>query len=86
MAASKPKAAEAVKPARRYFIVNPAGALHEVTREHASELLRSPGFRMATPAEVEQLHAQGGEQRFDQPICTPWSPDPDVQMGDPDAE
>jgi hypothetical protein len=35
---------------------------------------------MATAAEVAELDARGGEQRADDPICTPWSPDPDSQI------
>jgi hypothetical protein len=60
----------------RYFIVNKAGAIHEVTREHAEERLRQVGFRMATKAEITQYLGQGGNQRHDEPICPPWSPEP----------
>lgn len=81
--AARPAVADA--PARRYFVVNKAGAIHECDREHARWRLGQVGYRMATPAEVAELAARGGEQRADDPICTPWSPDPDAQI-DPDAE
>lgn len=71
-------ARRAASSEKRYFIVNPAGAIHEVTREHARERLKVVGWRMATSAEVAELNARGGNQRADDPICTPWSPDPDV--------
>lgn len=82
---AQPATQSAPKAGRRYFIVNKAGAIHEVDREHARERLRQVGYRLATPAEVAELEARGGEQRADNPICTPWSPDPDAQI-DPDAE
>lgn len=60
----------------RFFIVNPAGAIHEVTEEHAQARLYLPGWRSATLDEVKELMARGGEQRFDEPICEPWRPAP----------
>ncbi len=78
-----PKPAAAAPVGRRYFIVNKAGAIHEVDREHARVRLAQVGFRMATAAEVAELEARGGEQRANDPICTPWSPDPDALI-DPD--
>lgn len=75
------KKAPAAAPAgRRYFIVNKAGAIHECDREHAKMRLGQIGFRMATPAEIAELEARGGEQRANDPICQPWSPDPDAQI------
>lgn len=64
------------KKQKRYFIVNPAGAIHEVSFDHAQELLRKPGYRSATSAEVEKLRQAGGNQRFDKPICTPFKATP----------
>lgn len=79
--ATKPKAPAAAPVGRRYFIVNPKGCIHEVERDHAATRLKSsPGWRMATAAEVAELDARGGEQRADSPVCTPWSPDPDAQI------
>lgn len=61
---------------KRYFIVNPAGAIHEVDYDHAQERLKQPGYRSATKAEVKKLQAAGGNQRFDQPICEPFKATP----------
>jgi hypothetical protein len=81
---SKPKrravAATETAPARRYFLVNPKGAIHEADREHCRERLKVAGWRLATAAEIQALEDAGGEQRFDRPICAPWSPDPDAQL------
>ncbi|MCK5641112.1 MAG: hypothetical protein KAJ19_09955 [Gammaproteobacteria bacterium] len=37
---------------REYFIVNPKGTIHIVTREHAQMRLASPGWRMANAKEI----------------------------------
>ena len=37
---------------REYFIVNPKGTIHIVTREHAQSRLASPGWRMAVSEEI----------------------------------
>jgi hypothetical protein len=79
----RPEPIDAPAP-RRYFIVNPAGCIHEVDREHARWRLGFTGWRMASKAELDELTARKGEQRCDSPICEPWSPDPDAQI-DPDA-
>lgn len=76
----KPSEPKQPKAPRRYFIVNPKGAIHEVDREHARERLRLPGWRMATPEEVARLEGAKGHQVFDKPICPRWSPDPDAQL------
>lgn len=67
---------------KRFFVVNPAGAVHEVTEEHARELLAKIGYRNATAVEVKKLNSQRGnlkpgEQRFDEPICEPFSATPE---------
>lgn len=62
---------------KRYFIVNPAGAIHEVTKTHASSVLKMPGYRQATAAEVKQLQAANGNQRADAPICKPFTTEPE---------
>lgn len=66
----------ATPAAPRYFIVNPAGTIHECDADHARWRLRQPGYRQATLEEVQELVARGGNQRFDDPICEPWSPEP----------
>lgn len=73
-------AAETPKAPRRYFIVNPKGAIHEVSREHARERLAKPGWRMASAAEIEIFATANGNQVADKPLCARWSPDPDVQL------
>lgn len=67
---------------KHYFIVNPAGAIHEVTYELAKELLGKVGYRNATPAEVKKLNSRrgnvaAGNQRFDKPICEPFVATPE---------
>lgn len=83
-AAPQPKAApepdESAKPERRYFIVNPAGAIHEVSREHAKERLAQVGYRMATPAEVAAYLKADGNQRVGKPLAAPHQVDPDVAL------
>lgn len=63
---------------KRYYIVNPAGAVHEVTRDHAVVRLKQPGYRMATPDEVAAYQA-ARLQRYDRPIATPWDPETQVE-------
>lgn len=78
---------------RTYYIVNPAGAIHEVTREHMKVRLAQPGFRAPTAEELKEYRLrrehgnqrrQGGGrpfiQRFDRPLAEPFSTDPDDQM------
>jgi hypothetical protein len=85
MASKRPTPAPAAEQSERpYYIVNPKGCIHIVDRAHAANRLRQVGWRMATAAEREAYHANG-EQRFDRPLATPWSPDPDAQL-DVDAE
>lgn len=83
--------APAPKPARRrrggepervYHLVNPKGAIHTATREHARVRLAQPGWRLATAEEIAALEEVGGHQVFDAPICKPWSPDPALQLGE----
>lgn len=59
---------------RVLYVVNPSGAVHDVTEEHARELLRNPGWRVATQAEIDQLAAQHGHQEADNPIAARWEP------------
>lgn len=58
----------------RFFLVNPKGAVHEVTQEHAEQRINAdPRYRMATEDEVAAF-LSAGEQRADEPIGTPWAP------------
>lgn len=61
---------------KRYYIVNPAGAIHEVTKEHASNRLRQTGWRMASADEVKAYKSER-VQRFDRPLAQPWTDEPD---------
>jgi hypothetical protein len=67
------------------WIVNPGGALHLVSREHAREKFREVGWRKATAAEIAELEKRQGNQRFDDPIAEPWTPEP-TEEGVGDAE
>lgn len=62
----------------RYFIVNPAGAVHEVTKDEATWRLSQQGYRAATKGEVAELFARGGNQTADDPICNSWNPKPEA--------
>ncbi|RLC72517.1 MAG: hypothetical protein DRI81_16270 [Chloroflexi bacterium] len=72
----KPKAQSKSK---RYFIVNPAGAVHEVTRGHARSRLAEVGYRMATAAEVA-AYKKAPAHRGLGPVAVAWSPEPDVEV------
>lgn len=65
----------AAKKEKRFFIVNPAGAVHEVPEAIAKERLGQVGYRMATKAEVDAYLA-ADVQRFDRPIAEPFNPEP----------
>ena len=65
----------ATKKAARFFIVNPAGAVHEVPEAMAKERLAQVGYRMASKTEVEAYLA-ADVQRFDRPIAEPFNPEP----------
>lgn len=62
-----------------YYIVNPAGAIHGVTRAHAADRLKTAGWRLATEEEIAAYLGQS-IQRHDRPICAPWTADPDKQL------
>ena len=49
------------RTAREYFIVNPRGIIHEVTRDHAAKRLKSPGWRVPTPEELEIYRSRRDE-------------------------
>lgn len=77
MARKRQPAQPKPKPNLRYFIVNRAGTVHEVTEEHARMRLQQVGYRMATRAEVKEYLDRNGNQRHDDPIAPPWTPDPE---------
>ncbi len=63
----------------RYYLANPAGAIHEVTYEHAKSRLRTVGWRMATSDEVKQYQSQR-TQTWNKPIAPPWNPEPEPEI------
>lgn len=68
-----------------YYIVNPAGAVHDCDREHAEMRLKTLGFRLAEDAEIEMFR-ETKTQRFQTPIAEPWSPEPVIEAWMPDEE
>jgi len=70
---------------KTYWIVNPAGAIHNVTREHAKNRLKTPGFRLASKEEIAKLQEAGFNQIWDKPICPKWSSEPpeDQELPEP---
>lgn len=60
-----------LKPTNKvYYLVNPAGAVHSVTREHAQMRLRQTGWRIATTPETAAYNTRG-VQSYDNPIAPP---------------
>ncbi|MCK6629350.1 MAG: hypothetical protein L6R45_29760 [Anaerolineae bacterium] len=66
------------KTVKRYFIVNPAGAVHEVDYEHARwRLGQKKGFRMAEKHEVE-AYLNTAVQVAEKPIARPYTEEPEA--------
>lgn len=76
-----------------FYIVNPAGVIHECTEAHAAARLRQVGYRVPTADELKEYFArkeagrarkQSGGKPFIQekadPIARPWNPDPRAEM------
>ncbi|HEY4722788.1 MAG TPA: hypothetical protein VII92_13125 [Anaerolineae bacterium] len=59
---------------KQYFIVNPDGAIHQVLRPLARDLLRQQGYRMATRAEIQALADAGGRQIPGEPLAAVFAP------------
>ena len=68
-----------------YYIVNPAGCIHNVTKEHARMRLKQLGYRLATADEIKKYQELQQEalrlkksfiQSADKPICKPYSAEP----------
>lgn len=58
----------------RFFIVNPKGAVHEVTQEHAEDRINAdPRWRMAEKAEVD-AYLKAAQQVADKPLAAPYVP------------
>jgi hypothetical protein len=56
-----------------YYVVNPGGAVHDVTEARARELLKESGWRIATTAEIAELKKRKGHQVADDPIAEPFA-------------
>lgn len=81
MAEKKPRVTKTEDVDKAYYIVNPAGAVHSVSRAHARQRLAVVGWRLASAEEIATYRGQP-MQRWDAPIANPWSPDPDAQLAD----
>lgn len=58
----------------KFYIVNPKGAVHEVTQQHAEDRINAdPRWRMAEKAEVAS-YLKTPQQTADKPIATPYVP------------
>lgn len=68
-----------------FYLVNPAGAIHTVTRAHAVNRLRQPGWRLAEDAEIE-VYLETSVQRHLRPICAPWTPEPEIEAFIPEGD
>ena len=82
-----------------YYIVNPAGAVHGVTKNHAAWRLKSAGWRLAEEDEIEKFltpnkilragtdrEREIAVQEWDNPICKPFTSDPDELLAALDTE
>lgn len=45
-----------------WFIVNPHGTIHAVNEDDFHILIKRPGWRAATAADLERLNRHGGKQ------------------------
>lgn len=69
-----------MKEEQSYYLVNPAGAIHIVSKDHARMRLKEAGFRLAEKEEIAKYIEQKGNQTWDEPICAKFSAEPpDVQ-------
>ncbi len=59
-----------------YYIVNPKGAIHIVSEDHAKARLKIIGWRLATSEERASYEKANGNQRFNKPLATPFTPMP----------
>lgn len=59
-----------------FHIVNPAGAIHVVDRDHARWRLGQVGFRLATADEIAAYEGAGGTQHAGELFAPAFSPEP----------
>lgn len=64
-----------------YYLRNPAGAVHSVSKDHARVRLSRAGWDLATDEEIE-AYMGAKVQRFDAPIGQPFTPDPDARLAE----
>jgi hypothetical protein len=78
-----------------YYLVNKAGTIHIVDKEHAKWRLSQVGYRLATKAEADKYEALKADanrkkepfaQDWEHPICKPWTADPDIAVELPEPE
>jgi hypothetical protein len=69
-----------------YLIVNPAGAMHVVSEDHARMRLGTPGWRLASADEKVKYKAAGGNQRAGRPLAKPFSPTKELEAALPVGE
>ena len=62
-----------------HYLVNPGGAVHELTKEDAQQRLGTgKGWRMATKEEIAKYKAAAA-QLYDAPIAPRWTPEPELK-------
>lgn len=60
---------------KSFLIVNPKGAMHVVSEDHARARLRIAGWHLATAEEKDAYAQANGNQRFDRPLGKRFEPD-----------
>ncbi|MBN1991352.1 MAG: hypothetical protein JW953_01515 [Anaerolineae bacterium] len=68
---------------KKYYLVNPSGTIHVVTREHAETRLKQTGYRLATKTEIaayEKTKIQSLKTR----LAKPWKPELEPETVLPD--
>lgn len=76
------------------YLINPAGCMHKVTREHArAKMKESAGYRPATKEQIAKYYDARDEakqkkksfiQSHEKPLFAPWTPEPPEDQELPD--
>lgn len=76
------------------YLINPAGCMHEVTRDHArTKMKESAGYRVASKDQIKKYFdaieaAKRKEKPFiqshEKPLFDPWTPEPPEEQELPD--
>ena len=69
-----------------YYLVNPAGAIHQVPETLTKIRLKSAGWRLATKDEIAKLFRNKGVQNTKHMICNRWTSLPPEDQELPDME